>query len=157
MKHLSHSPVCEELQRNSVQYLNSSFSSHSQLTLDNILIPTSGLSFVKWVWKYLLHGVAGMVKWDNACNDYRYFSKWWPSWCWLLKKIGMTMQGVPDAPKQRLGMKEKALKSDAGLKFSLHCSQPCARGPNLSSSFLICKIRLIMVPTSRLVMKRKWW
>lgn len=47
IKHLAHSTVCKELQRNHVWCMNPGSSFHGYLTLDNILIPTSALSFVK--------------------------------------------------------------------------------------------------------------
>ena len=79
-KALVHGTVIKEIQRDHRWYLNPGFSFHSWLTLDNVLILTSALSFVKWVWKYLLHRISGKVKWDNICTEHYYV-------VWLLSHV----------------------------------------------------------------------
>lgn len=49
IKHAAHSTVCKELPRYCIRYLNPGSSIDGQLTLNNTLITTSALSFVKWV------------------------------------------------------------------------------------------------------------
>ena len=83
-KALVHSTVIKELQRNHRWCLNPGFSFHRWLTLDNVLILTSALSFVKWVWKQLLHRFARKVKWDNVCNEYCYV-------VWSLSRVRLFM------------------------------------------------------------------
>lgn len=92
VKQLTHGTVFKGLQRKRMWCLNPISSFPSQLTLHDILFLTSAFSFVKWVWKHLLHGLAGKVTWDNVCTDYRYSVSHY-LWWWFQKRTGVNMQG----------------------------------------------------------------